>query len=206
MKAKQEAGSAVASGSAVAGLGYAAMKANKEPHGVYLDENLTTMQVPHRRIDRSGGCCWYVAAMPEGDQIIHEWSPRDCGGYGGDWVTFLMEDGNLETVQGPYSCSDAFDHGRLKSLKQYGYAVAGPAFRIVVGRNINGFFPKGPREVLFEEPRRACGDLAIRLAHATARTLPVDYEVVVRYRGSDRMLRPDDVQAILREAEHGGDE
>lgn len=176
------------------------MKSKPEPHGVYLDENLTTMQVPHRRIDRSGGCCWYVATMPEGDQIIHEWSPRDCGGYGGDWITFLMEDGTHETIRGPYSCSDAFDHGRLESLKQYGYAVAGPAFRIVVGRNL-WCYAKGPKEVLFEEPRLACGDLAIRLAHATARSLPDDYEVVVRYRNSDRFLRHGDVKEILREAE-----
>lgn len=199
MTAKQEVGSAVASGSAVAGLGYAAMKANKEPHGVYLDENLTTMQVPHKRLDRPGGVRWYVATMPEGDLIIHEWSPRDRGGYYGDEISFLMEDGTVESVAGPYSCSQPGDR-RFAELRAEGFVVPEPAFRLVVGRNLFAY-SGGPAEVAFEEPARSCGDLALRLAHATARTLPRNYEVAIHYRGLTRYLRPDDVQAILREAE-----
>lgn len=177
-----------------------------ELHGVHLDETHTTMQIPHRRLERHSGMRWYVAEMPEGDLVIHEWSPRDGGGYGCDLVTFLLDDGSYETVRGPYSCSDIFDAGgrRLKALEQEGFVVRGPAFRIVVGRNLS-CCSRGNREVLFEESALACGGLALRLAHATARTLPEDYEVLVRYRNSDRVLRPDDVKEILREAErhHG---
>lgn len=173
-----------------------------EQHGVYLDRDHTTMQIPHRRLDRPSGVRWYVATMPECDLVIHEWSPGDQGGYGGDEITFMLEDGSYETVRGPYCCSDIFDPGgrRLEQLAQEGFVFQGPAFRITVGRNVS-WYCRGPKEVIFEEPALACGELALRLAHATARTLPDDYEVRVDYRNSGRVLRPDDVKEILRAAE-----
>jgi hypothetical protein len=57
-------------------------------------------QVPHRKCQVSDQT-FYVAQYPEGDYCIHM-ADRSQRGYGGDVITFLMQDGTVERVKGPF--------------------------------------------------------------------------------------------------------
>jgi hypothetical protein len=174
----------------------------QKPHGVGLSENLTTMDIPHKRIQH-GGKVYFVGVFPEGDLAIHEWSPTYQKGYGGSLVTFLLDDGTTETVRGPFSCGDIFDQGRSGILKN-GYGITGkpPACKITVGRNLWGHAVYGRKaEMMFQESALRCDSFMGRLREAVNRPLPVDYEVRVEYRNSARVLRKEEVAELLDKPE-----
>jgi len=171
-------------------------------HGIALSENLTTMDVPHKRIEH-GGKVYFVGVFPEGDLAIHEWSPTYQEGYGGSLVTFLLDDGTFQTVRGPFSCGDIFDNGRSNLLRdRYGIEGQPPAFKIAVGRNLWSYHVYGrPAEVLFQEPAMQCGSFLSRLREAVNRPLPADYDVRIEYRNSARVLRREEVAEYMQERE-----
>lgn len=139
--------------------------AEKKLCGVYInpETKLTTMDVPHKVVD-CGGAIYFIARHPEGDYAIHRWSTRDQNGYGAMEVTFLLDDGSLRTVKGPYSTQGPFDFGTAERMAQMtGIAdIAAKAYRLAVGRNLWSYAP-GPREIVFEEPQFVLGDIRPRV-------------------------------------------
>ncbi len=154
-------------------------------HGVMIGEKLTTMDVPHKRFDHSGKR-YYVATYPEGDLVIHEWSPTDNQGYGGSQITFLMEDGSFETVRGPYHGGDIFDFGREEIAARHGITGKPSAFRIsIVSRK--DFWNC---EIYWQEPALSCEPMKPRLEAAVATGIPEGHVVRIDYRNSSYYMTP----------------
>ena len=81
-----------------------------------MGDIIDTSTIKHRKftipIPWNKGCgkkvTYYIAALPEkglrgsGDFQIHEKIEGDGEGYGGATLKFLMEDGTIEDVKGPF--------------------------------------------------------------------------------------------------------
>lgn len=166
------------------------VKVNEKLSGVRMYGDKTTMDVPHKRFE-AGCLVYFVAIFPEGDMSIHEWNPLDQLGYGGSRVTFLLEDGTLETVRGPFCCNDAFDHGRARMMRErFGVEAKPTAVRLRVGMAL-GHWTVGKREVFYAEPALSCDPLGPRLETVFSLVLPCDdrIEVEFEYRGSSSFRR-----------------
>lgn len=110
---------------------------------------------------------YYVCRYPEGDYCIHR-KGSSSGGYGGYDVEFLMEDGAIEVVPGPFriggsdqiagtqyeAIADAIGVDRQEFCKR--------ATRIVVGSDL--IFSSHPkRQIAYEETEFTIGDWRERL-------------------------------------------
>lgn len=162
------------------------MNNTEQLHGVHLDATHTTMDLPHKRLE-IGGNVYYVATYPDGDLAIHEWSPFDRQGYGGSFVTFLLEDGSFETVRGPYHGGDIFDFGKEALVAKHGITGKPSASRIVIEQD--GPYGK-PKAIYWQEDRMSCEPIGPRLKAALDRELPADRVVKLVYRNSIRHLTP----------------
>ena len=106
---------------------------------------------------------YYIARYPEGDAHIHISYPVDKGGYAGSEVRFLLEDGTIETVKGPYCCDDFFDFGTAKKLSELlgDESITQKAYRLVVGKNLRGMYDsskgKEKEEIIYQEPNYILG-------------------------------------------------
>lgn len=72
--------------------------------GVYLDSELglTTLDLPHRKWPKDARLPFYIARLPAGDYAAHQCESDWGKGYGGATVEFLMEDGTVEKIKGPF--------------------------------------------------------------------------------------------------------
>lgn len=70
--------------------------------GVWSDE------IPHEKC-RCNGYLYYFAKTPIGDYSVHA-QGGDWTGYNGDEVEFLMTDGTIETVRGPWQRDGRYDY------------------------------------------------------------------------------------------------
>lgn len=123
----------------------------------------TTATKPHRKAV-VGSVTYYFTQLAEGDYHIHKKYPGDGGGYGGDVIDFLMEDGSIDRVKGPYNCLGSYDHGDAINLAN---AVGDPALalkatKLIVGRDL-GIFSAATRAVLFQETEWHVGNWRERL-------------------------------------------
>ena len=121
---------------------------------VYLDpeRKISSLDLPHRKI-KQGERTYYVATFPEGDAAIHYHTLRDQHGYGESLGGFLMEDGTIEVVKGPYTCFGAFDFGEAKALGVSTVKVS----KLTVGKNLSVYCGK-PKSVVFQETEWHVGD------------------------------------------------
>jgi len=121
-------------------------------------------KTPHRKISM-GSEIYYIARYPEGDAHIHCANPRDRNGYAGRTVRFLLEDGTVEAVKGPYCRDIMFDFGIRKRLSEH---LADPtilpyANRLTVGRNLSFIWRNRAEEIIFEERGWALSSYTERL-------------------------------------------
>lgn len=137
-----------------------------QPHGVYIDcdNKITTMDVPHKRVV-SGGTVYFIGRFPEGDYAIHKSHPRDKNGYGGSEISFLLEDGTIETVKGPYSCLGHFDFGTLElCAKLTGIAdINNTVSRIEVGKKVKSCIEPHEEGIVYRETKFVLGDWKDRI-------------------------------------------
>jgi hypothetical protein len=167
-------------------------------HGVKLGD-YTTMTLPHKRLEL-GGKVYFVATFPEGDLSVHEWLPSYQEGYGASRVTFLLEDGSYETVKGPFSCNDFFDHGRAKMLKErFGLEAKPTACRIRAGLNLSSYscLRRGPREVHAEELALSCDPLKPRVQRLLEQGAALSDQWEFEYRGGSHFPQRDTLEEIL---------
>jgi hypothetical protein len=162
------------------------------------------MTLPHKRLEL-GGKVYFVATFPEGDLSIHEWTPSYQQGYGGSRVTFLLEsDGDepiYETVKGPFSCNDMFDHGRAKMLRErFGLEAKPVAFLLRVGRGLCSY-SSTPRDIQQEEPVLSCGPIGPRIQALLDAGASMEAEWEIKFRGGSRFLAPDEVAEYLPKTE-----
>lgn len=123
--------------------------------GVYLnyETKLTTTDIPHK-VFQYGGYTYFVARHPEGDFAIHEWG-RYQEGYGGSNVDFLLDDGTIRTVKGPFSKAGCFDFGiAMKLAELMGVPdIAVIAHRLTVGTNLTlAAFGMSKPSIVYDEP------------------------------------------------------
>lgn len=181
-----------------------------EQHGMAVSlmdgpEGHTTMTVPHRKVKGRRWSCspveatFYYCQYPEGDYFIHCAFPGDKNGYCGDWVAFLLTDGSVDVVKGPYCETGSYDDGASECLAQIvgDDAIRLKANRIQVGRNL--FATKSP-EVVHEEAGWSLSDWTERLRPEWA-----GLEVRIFFRGGSclpnkKMLEP--LFATGEEADH----
>lgn len=168
-------------------------------HGVKIGST-TTMDLPHRRIEMQGKV-YYVATFPEGDLSVHEWSSRYQEGYGGSLVTFLLDDGTLETVKGPFDCNDIFDHGRRELLRNvHGIESKPTAVKIRVGTKLRGYFDRNAEEsVIYEDQSLSCESLSDRIVALLAQGISCDAQWQLVYRNHYRTLQRGEIKAYIDE-------
>ncbi len=145
----------------------------------------------HRKI-QYGGTTYYIAIMPEGDFFWHASYAAYKDGYGGSVIDFLLEDGTIESVKGPFS-SSSFAYELHDAAKVTGFpGIANRVTMLVAGRNIHSYSAKGKPEIVFEEKTFVLGDWGSRIKPEWA-----ELDVTVIGRSMDRLLGPKDVQEIL---------
>lgn len=136
--------------------------ATKKPPSVFLDgsnQQLTTVSVPHKKVRHSGNT-YYIAQYPEGDYAIHVDYGRG-GGYGDSNVGFLLEDGTIEIVRGPFSTAGLFDFGTAEKMAEVTGipGIAATATRLTVGKNLRSYCTPGTNEeIVYEEEKFQLGD------------------------------------------------
>jgi len=122
-------------------------------------------EVPHKKVSLDG-CVYYISRYPEGDAHIHKSYPRDKDGYGGRIIKFLLEDGTLEKVKGPYCCDGRFNFGTVEKLAKHfnDPSMLTEVTRLVVGKNLFlGTWGGRKRDIYFEETAFAVGDYRDRI-------------------------------------------
>jgi hypothetical protein len=132
-----------------------------------------TSEVPHKKISipnkywKGKNDIYYVSKYPEGDAHIHVSYPVDKNGYAGSEMDFLLEDGTIETVRGPYCLDGAFDFGESKMLAELlnDDTLTIKAYRLVVGKNLKGCCgsPKAKEEIVYQEIDMVAGDINNRI-------------------------------------------
>lgn len=162
---------------------------------VYLggSTKLTSDNVKHRKI-KCGQDVYYIARMPEGDFYWHVSYPTNKEGYGGDNIDFLLEDGTIETVKGPFG-SSSFAHNMGNPESATGFPdIRTVATRLIVGRGLEPFDSEQKKEIVFEESTFVAGDWRDRF-----RPEWDGLEINVVGRSMTRILSPRDVSASLNE-------
>jgi len=136
--------------------------------GVWSDE------IPHEKCKTKRGYLYYFAKTPIGDYAVHA-QGGDWTGYNGDEVEFLMTDGTIETVRGPWhrdGCYDYGDHEDLANhLKRPEIAVEATKIRVGTGLWLLGENPV----IHFEEKDWVLGDWKTRFRKEWK---PLQYEIV----------------------------
>jgi len=122
-----------------------------------VGSDLSSTKVPHKKL-RFQGKTYYLAQYPEGDYCIHVDHGRG-GGYGDSNVGFLLEDGTIEVVRGPFHCGGVFDMGVSEKLAEAtGIAsIANKATRLIVGEYLESYRVE-PKRIVFEEVEWQLGD------------------------------------------------
>lgn len=110
---------------------------------------------------------YYVCRYPEGDYCIHR-KGSSSGGYGGYDVEFLMEDGTIEVVKGPFRIggSDQIAGTQYEAIAD-AIGVTHEEFckravRIVVGSNLM-VCSSLARKIVYEEKEFTVGEWRERL-------------------------------------------
>jgi hypothetical protein len=132
----------------------------RQPQGVYVDGcgKETTLAIPHREVKCDRGT-FLIGQLPEGDWSVHKLN-GDGHGYGGDVISFLMEDGSIREFKGPYHTESEYE----SISKAVGFDVSKPvASRITVGKNLFSGQYNGTREVVYEETLFSIDDVKSRL-------------------------------------------
>ena len=143
---------------------------------------MDTSKAPHKKV-KLGKDTYYITRYPEGDAHIHISRPWDQDGYGGAIVSFLLEDGTIEKVKGPYCCDGMFDFGTAAKIAKAlnDPSINAEATRLVVGRNLDRYckVSKEPQEIVFEEKEWSLAPVRDRL-----RPEWKDLEIAVHIRGA----------------------
>lgn len=123
------------------------MQLDKVPHKKIV--------APHRYI-KGMVDVYYISRYPEGDAHIHVSHTRDRDGYAGATRQFLLEDGSIEAVIGPYCCDGMFDHGVSQFLAELldDNTLMDKAYRLTVGVNLRHY----ATEVIYQETGFILGD------------------------------------------------
>lgn len=143
----------------------------------------------HKKVKYRGNT-YYISRYKEGDAHIHESRPYDKQGYGGDIIKFLLEDGTIDEVRGPYCCDGLFDFGKAEKLAKY---LDDPSLlievtKLIVGNNLFlGKWGGGKREVLFEETDFIPGNYKERIKSEWD-----NMEIQVCIRGGSFYIRPNE--------------
>lgn len=131
---------------------------------VYIepDLKLLTNAVPHKKIHHAG-FIWMIAPLPAGDFAFHRQHLRDQNGYGGSVIDFLMEDGEIESLRGPYHVHELSEFGtHLEAEKITGIlGVLAQATKITVGKNV-GYFGTDP-QIVYRETEWKLGNWKTRV-------------------------------------------
>lgn len=111
------------------------------------DTEATTLTVPHKRVGS-----YFFAQLPAGDFAVHRHDRDYEEGYGRAWIEFLMDDGTIEQVKGPFREYELHLTATEEDLeKRFGIAgLSAYATKITVGRNL-GLYQSKPPEVEFSE-------------------------------------------------------
>ena len=156
------------------------------------DQN--SAQVPHRKCQVADQT-FYVAQYPEGDYCIHM-ADRSQQGYCGDVITFLMEDGSIESVKGPfriggsvqiyqftkYMIADELGIDRAEFCRQ--------AARLTVGRGLWKTMAKD-QEVVHRETTFSMQPLHERLKPEwSGLEVKIECREIGRYSSVDEILKP----------------
>lgn len=111
------------------------------------------------------GVIFYVAQYPEGDYSVHR-SDRCKDGYGGQVVSFLLTDGSIENVKGPFSLGGSANFigdqkHRLADMMEVDESDLDSATKLTIGKNLWSYGK--PKDILFQEPSFLVGDWRRRL-------------------------------------------
>lgn len=126
-------------------------------------------KVPHKKVSipnkRGAFNVYYISRYPEGDAHIHVSYPHDKEGYAGSTINFLMEDGSIESVEGPFCLDGMFDHGASKMLAELlkDPSIAKKCYRLTVGVNLSVLSAKSTQEIIYQETEFNFGDLNERI-------------------------------------------
>lgn len=122
----------------------------------------TTANTPHEIVEFDGSA-FFIARLPEGDSVVHGWNPADCNGYGGAEVDFLLKNGTVKTVLGPYQMSPDFrdlialaDHVRRPQLLWR-------ARKIAIGRIVGEGLNTKLVDIIYEEDVRTVSPIVPRI-------------------------------------------
>lgn len=127
------------------------MRLDKVPHKKII--------APHRHI-KGMVDVYYISRYPEGDAHIHVSHTRDRDGYGGCTQRFLLEDGTVEAVIGPYCCDGMFDFGvsKMLAILLNDTTLTAKAYRLTVGVNLLHYSREGAKEIVYQENDFILGD------------------------------------------------
>lgn len=125
---------------------------------VELRPGIWSDKVPHEKckIER---VTYYFAKMPIGDYAIHKYCNGDNPGYDGEYVEFLMVDGTVETVRGPYHCDGCYNYCDRDKLSEFlkRPEIAEEAHRLRIGTNLWTWITGGAPNVIYEEKEFTLG-------------------------------------------------
>lgn len=148
-------------------------------------------KTPHKKV-KYGRETYYIARYPEGDAHIHQVKPYDRNGYGGRTIKFLLDDGTIEEVKGPYCCDGHFDFGIAEKLAKHlnDPSLNNMVTKLTVGKDLFlGKWGGKKREVIFEEANFIMGDYRKRINPEW-----IDFEIEVCIRGGSFYIRPNDME------------
>lgn len=161
---------------------------------VYIDSELKlkTTDVPHKKIIHNGHT-WMIAPLPAGDFVFHRYHFRDRNGYGGSIVDFLMDNGEIESLMGPYVCYSPSDFGTaIEAERLTGISgVLVQASKITVGKNL-GRWTQTP-EIVYSEKDWHLGDWKDRVKKEWR-----GLEFAITKRGSIMYPPKDDIAEMFR--------
>jgi len=111
------------------------------------------------------GVIFYVAQYPEGDYSVHR-SDRCKDGYGGQVVSFLLTDGSIENVKGPFSLGGSANFigdqkRRLAEMMGVDESDLDSATKLTIGNNLWSYTKA--KEIVFQEVGFRVGDWRRRL-------------------------------------------